>query len=49
MFMDLNSSVHDDDSYKKYILGSAEVVGLMCLKVFVMVMRKNIINLNHMQ
>tara|TARA_B100000941_G_C28300900_1_gene446426 strand:- start:168 stop:677 length:510 start_codon:yes stop_codon:yes gene_type:complete len=35
MFMDLNSSIHDDDSYKKYILGSAEVVGLMCLKVFV--------------
>ena len=35
MFMDLNSSVHDDNSYKKYILGSAEVVGLMCLKVFV--------------
>jgi len=34
MFMDLNSSIHDDDSYKKYILGSAEVVGLMCLKVF---------------
>ena len=26
---------YDTDKYNKYILGSAEVVGLMCLKVFV--------------
>ncbi len=26
---------HDEDSFRKYIYGSAEVVGLMCLKVFV--------------
>ncbi|MCF8368154.1 MAG: phytoene/squalene synthase family protein [Bacteroidales bacterium] len=35
MEMDLEQKVHDDNSFKKYILGSAEVVGLMCLKVFV--------------
>lgn len=34
MEMDLSKQVHSDDSYKTYILGSAEVVGLMCLKVF---------------
>ncbi len=35
MEMDLTDTVHDATSYKEYILGSAEVVGLMCLKVFV--------------
>jgi 15-cis-phytoene synthase len=35
MAMDLYMEEHNDDSYKKYIYGSAEVVGLMCLKVFV--------------
>lgn len=35
MAMDLNMDEHDEASYKKYIYGSAEVVGLMCLKVFV--------------
>jgi phytoene/squalene synthetase len=35
MEMDLDSFVHDQNSYEEYILGSAEVVGLMCLKVFV--------------
>jgi phytoene/squalene synthetase len=35
MEMDLIDKVHDESSYKKYILGSAEVVGLMCLRVFV--------------
>lgn len=35
MEMDLDQTEHDDDSFKKYILGSAEVVGLMCLQVFV--------------
>lgn len=34
MQMDLNQHTHDDSSLSTYILGSAEVVGLMCLKVF---------------
>ncbi|MEI6313110.1 MAG: phytoene/squalene synthase family protein [Bacteroidota bacterium] len=34
MEMDLNKNIHDDDSYNKYIYGSAEVVGIMCLKIF---------------
>lgn len=32
--MDLNKKEYDKELYDKYILGSAEVVGLMCLKVF---------------
>lgn len=35
MEMDLSKIYYNDDLYKEYILGSAEVVGLMCLKVFV--------------
>ena len=36
MYMDLNENQnYDQEKYEKYILGSAEVVGLMCLKVFV--------------
>lgn len=35
MEMDLDNFEHDQNSYEEYILGSAEVVGLMCLKVFV--------------
>ena len=35
MEMDLDKKVYDKDTYEKYILGSAEVVGLMCLKIFV--------------
>lgn len=35
MEMDLEQIDYNDDRYKEYILGSAEVVGLMCLKVFV--------------
>jgi len=35
MEMDLDQSQHDSISYDEYIYGSAEVVGLMCLKVFV--------------
>jgi phytoene/squalene synthetase len=31
---DLNTSAHNAESYDEYIYGSAEVVGLMCLKVF---------------
>ncbi len=34
MEMDLNPSIYDQKNYEKYILGSAEVVGLMCLRVF---------------
>lgn len=35
MEMDLNPVDYNTELYKEYILGSAEVVGLMCLKVFV--------------
>ncbi|MFY7943946.1 MAG: phytoene/squalene synthase family protein [Crocinitomicaceae bacterium] len=35
MEMDLNKQAYDKLLYEKYILGSAEVVGLMCLKIFV--------------
>ena len=35
MEMDLTDRVYDADLYKEYIYGSAEVIGLMCLKVFV--------------
>jgi phytoene/squalene synthetase len=37
MEMDLESdkSIFDQSKYEQYILGSAEVVGLMCLKIFV--------------
>lgn len=34
MYMDLNEIQYDNDLYKQYIYGSAEVVGLMCLHVF---------------
>lgn len=35
MEMDLDKKQYDVSKYEQYILGSAEVVGLMCLKVFV--------------
>ncbi len=35
MEMDLEETSYTEAEYKEYILGSAEVVGLMCLKVFV--------------
>ena len=35
MEMDLDKKVYSEEAYKDYILGSAEVVGLMCLRVFV--------------
>ena len=35
MEMDLDKNQYDQSKYQEYILGSAEVVGLMCLKVFV--------------
>lgn len=34
MEMDIYKDSYDQEGYEKYILGSAEVVGLMCLKVF---------------
>jgi len=34
MTMDLEQKDHNNESFKRYILGSAEVVGLMCLRVF---------------
>lgn len=34
MRMDLSPVIYDKKSYQAYIYGSAEVVGLMCLKVF---------------
>ncbi len=34
MEMDLNKKEYSKNSYSQYILGSAEVVGLMCLRVF---------------
>ncbi len=34
MQADLNKTQHDKSTYEDYIYGSAEVVGLMCLKVF---------------
>ena len=34
MEMDLHFQNYEDSLYKKYIYGSAEVVGLMCLRVF---------------
>jgi 15-cis-phytoene synthase len=36
MEMDLDKKEYDREKFDKYVLGSAEVVGLMCLKVFVM-------------
>jgi len=34
MEMDLNKKIYEQDGYEQYIVGSAEVVGLMCLNVF---------------
>lgn len=34
MRMDLDDQQYDQATFEKYILGSAEVVGLMCLKIF---------------
>lgn len=35
MRMDLSQTQHDAESFRRYVYGSAEVVGLMCLRVFV--------------
>jgi phytoene/squalene synthetase len=34
MALDLDKNTYDNDGYETYIYGSAEVVGLMCLRVF---------------
>ena len=34
MEMDLYNNCYEDEGYQEYIFGSAEVVGLMCLRVF---------------
>lgn len=34
MRMDLSATEHDDESFQRYVYGSAEVVGLMCLRIF---------------
>ncbi|MFN5219013.1 MAG: phytoene/squalene synthase family protein [Sphingomonadales bacterium] len=34
MALDLDKNSYDDEGYETYIYGSAEVVGLMCLRVF---------------
>ena len=34
MRMDLDTTVHTHESFERYVYGSAEVVGLMCLRVF---------------
>ncbi|MFW7414909.1 phytoene/squalene synthase family protein [Demequina sp. SO4-18] len=35
MRMDLERTVHDDESFAAYVFGSAEVVGEMCLAIFI--------------
>lgn len=35
MRQDLVQAEHDEESFKRYVYGSAEVVGLMCLAVFI--------------
>lgn len=34
MKLDINTKIYDEELIKKYIYGSADVVGLMCLKIF---------------
>ena len=34
MRMDLTDTEHDEESFRRYVYGSAEVVGLMCLRIF---------------
>lgn len=45
MEMDLETTQYERTIYEKYILGSAEVVGLMCLKVFVRGNEENYLSL----
>ena len=44
MEMDLTKEIYNKEKYDQYILGSAEVVGLMCLQVFLNGDQKNIQN-----
>lgn len=41
MRMDLWKTKHDQKSFEKYVYGSAEVIGLMCLKVFLVGERRS--------
>lgn len=41
MRLDLSQKVHDQESFKRYVYGSAEVVGLMCLAVFTKNSKRN--------
>lgn len=36
MRMDLDRTEHDEESFARYVHGSAEVVGLMCLRIFLL-------------
>jgi len=45
MEMDLEPQEYNQDKYEEYILGSAEVVGLMCLKIFVFGNEEKYLNL----
>jgi len=47
MEMDLSRISYDADTFKEYILGSAEVVGLMCLRVFSNGKKEMFENLKH--
>ena len=47
MEMDLDNNKYNQEGYEKYILGSAEVVGLMCLKIFVEGDEKQYAELKH--
>ena len=47
MAMDLEKHTYNKEGYEKYILGSAEVVGLMCLKIFVEGDEKQYTELKH--
>ena len=40
MAMDLTVTDHDRDSFERYVFGSAEVVGIMCLRVFLNASRR---------
>jgi 15-cis-phytoene synthase len=47
MAMDLDKNNYNQAGYEEYILGSAEVVGLMCLKIFVEGDEKQYLELKH--
>jgi len=47
MEMDLDQSKYNKEGYEEYILGSAEVVGLMCLRIFVEGDEKKYLELKH--